>query len=508
MGKKKTLDQMTPQQWSTLAELSETAITNRFAAIAITLVDAIILVTYIAIMSMKLVSFGNGIITIILAILPVVLSWFCYMKDRESSLIRHIIGYGFGLLYTVILFSSTMDIVFMYVIPMLIVVTLYGDAGFTARVSIGVAVENLILMILMFARGQVTDPNQSSNLPMRVMLLGITAAFLIVLARYTSKFEDIRMSRLKLEQSHTKTLLDEVLTVSGRMMDTADSISGEMTFLKDSVEQTLVSMSEVNSGTAESADAVQNQLIKTEEIQNHIEQVEKAGLQIHHKVSDTQQAVQDGQNRIGQMGELTEQVDSAGKEVADALSTFRETTSRMNTITELINNVADQTSLLALNASIEAARAGEAGRGFAVVASEISNLAKQTTDATEDINKLIAEIASQLGNMSEDIEKLLASGEEESRCANETAESFIQIRDNVNSIISLSDSMDNSVRNLTAANEEIVQSIQTISAITEEVTAHASTTYSGSEQNQETVGRINEMVNALNNDAKELKSYI
>ena len=101
-----------------------------------------------------------------------------------------------------------------------------------------------------------------------------------------------------------------------------------------------------------------------------------------------------------------------------------------------------------------------------------------------------------------------ASGEEESRCANETAESFIQIRDNVNSIISLSDSMDNSVRNLTAANEEIVQSIQTISAITEEVTAHASTTYSGSEQNQETVGRINEMVNALNNDAKELKSYI
>ena len=113
-------------------------------------------------------------------------------------------------------------------------------------------------------------------------------------------------------------------------------------------------MTEVNSGTVDSSNAVQNQLYKTEEIQTHIGDVETS------------------------------------------LKSFHETTAQMNSITELINNVADQTSLLALNASIEAARAGTSGRGFAVVASEISNLAWQTSEAAKDINKLIGKVTTQL----------------------------------------------------------------------------------------------------------------
>ena len=316
------------------------------------------------------------------------------------------------------------------------------------------------------------------------------------------------MSRLKLEQNHVKGLLDQILVVSGRMTDTVGSISVKTSYLKDSVGQTLVSMNEVNSGSAESADAVQNQLIKTEEIQRHIEQVGQAGLQIQNEVDNTEKAVVEGQGHIDEMNRLTDDVDKAGKEVASALEGFRETTSQMNSITELINNVADQTSLLALNASIEAARAGDAGRGFAVVATEISNLAKQTTAATEDINKLIEDITSQLGSMTEDIEKLLKAGEEESRCAVDTSSSFAQIKRNVDNIIALSDSMDSSVRNLAGANEEIVNSIQTISAITEQVTAHASTTYANSEQDQSIVELINSLVGSLSDDAQELKTYI
>ena len=64
----------------------------------------------------------------------------------------------------------------------------------------------------------------------------------------------------------------------------------------------------------------------------------------------------------------------------------------MQSITQLINDVASQTSLLALNASIEAARAGEAGKGFAVVASEISNLAAKTKEATVNITAHSSEI--------------------------------------------------------------------------------------------------------------------
>lgn len=155
-------------------------------------------------------------------------------------------------------------------------------------------------------------------------------------------------------------------------------------------------MNEVNSGTVDSSNAVQNQLYKTEEIQTHIGDVENASRQISDNLFLTTKAIDEGQKHILQMSELTKQVDHAGNDVETSLKSFHETTAQMNSITELINNVADQTSLLALNASIEAARAGTSGRGFAVVASEISNLAWQTSEATKDINKLIGKVTTQL----------------------------------------------------------------------------------------------------------------
>lgn len=177
----------------------------------------------------------------------------------------------------------------------------------------------------------------------------------------------------------------------------------------------------------------------------------------------------------------------------------------MNSITDLINNVATQTSLLSLNASIEAARAGEAGRGFAVVASEISNLASQTTSATEDITSLIGNISDKLQIMIETIYNLLDSNKEQISTVEKTSESFTKITENITTIQSQSLNLVNIIDNLSVANKAIVNNIQTISAITEEVSAHANTTYTTSEQNQAIVNEMNTLITSLNNSTNELK---
>ena len=205
------------------------------------------------------------------------------------------------------------------------------------------------------------------------------------------------------------------------------------------------------------------------------------------------------------MTELTKEVDAEGKDVAGALEKFKKTADEMNSITVIITDVASQTRLLALNASIEAARAGEAGRGFAVVASEISNLAGQTTAATENINTLISDVVKQVEIMVITIERLLKTDDEESRCAADTAESFEKISGTVEIIKQHTADLDNLVGRLSKANEEIVNSIQTNSAVAEEVTAHATETYEVSRQNQEIVYNINNLVNSLNEDADKLK---
>ncbi len=507
VSSKTDVENMSEDELRALAGKSERTMANLFSTIALTGLSAFIILTYVIILTQGLIPVVVGVITLLLLIIPVVLCWVAYTKDKNSPLIKPFIATGFTIPYTFILFTSETDTVFLYIIPILVIIILFSDVKMSIIFSVGSAVENLIYMIYRFASGKISGPQEVTGLPMRTVLMFFVAATLIMVSIGTRKYEKIRASRLILEQGKIKHLLDEILNVSGRVTETVSGMVGEMDKLQGSVDQTLDNMNDVASGTGESADAVQNQLKKTEEIQRHITDVTEASKDITDYVGATASAVDEGQKHIQEMTALTGQIDQAGNDVADALKSFHATTSQMNTITDMINNVADQTALLSLNASIEAARAGTAGKGFAVVASEISALAGQTSEATNDINKLIGDVISQLGTMTTNIEYLLEKGNEESQCAAETSGSFDQISSSVDEIRSRAEQMNNAIRNLARANEEIVNSIQTISSITEEVTAHANTTYSISEQNRDIVTNINSMFNELNADADELVGY-
>lgn len=505
--KQKNLNELSDAELLKLSKLSEHQFANIYAMTGSIFLCSFIFLLYVYFLITGQVGTLLGSIILFLAALPPILCFILYRKNKEVQFIRDVIGIGVSFCYNVILFTSDVEMVFIMGIPALIIVTLFCEVWYISTVGIGFASVNLIYVIIRFARGTIED-GDAQQLIIRTVSICIIISFLIAITFANRKFQEIRSSRLILEQRKIQGLLDEILKASGKMTGTVENMAQEMMILKESVEQTITSMNEVSQGTAESADAVQNQMFKTEEIQNHIGDVERAADQINNNIQKTSYAVSEGQKHIGELDQLTVQVDNAGKDVAAALESFNQTASQMNSITELIGNVADQTSLLALNASIEAARAGEAGRGFAVVASEISNLAGQTTNATADINVLIEDLAAQSAIMVQTIQNLLSIGDQESRCAEMTAQSFKLITGCVESISNHSAEMIRTVSELASANSEIVSSIQTISAITQEVTAHASTTYSSSEDNNRIVGHINEMMKELSTDAAELKGYI
>lgn len=488
-----------------LASASEIALANKVACVTLTILVSVICAAYVIEVAKGNRGPAYVLITVVLAYLPIGLAWVLFHRDRDDTRVKHALVYGFLILYTFLIFTAQNDLVFTYVIPVLIVVTLYNDIQFTRIIGICAIAENIASVIVIAARGNLA-PQKIVTLEIQVLLLIITVGFFFAVSYTSTKFQQIRISRVNLEKGKVDHLLGQILNVSGHMSDNVESVTAQMNTLNDAVLQNMDAMSEVSTGTADAAQAIQNQLQKTEEIQNHIINVEKASSDISSDMQLTTEAIAEGQKLISGLRELASTSEMAGNDVASALNSLREYTDQMNSITELITSVASQTSLLALNASIEAARAGEAGKGFAVVATEISNLAGQTTSATENIVSLIGNISSQLQVMISTTNKLISSNQEQNSSAGKTVETFETISDRVTNINSRSQELNRIISDLSSANRTIVSNIQTISAITEEVSAHTNETYQSSERSKEIVQQVNSLVSSLNEDSQTLQA--
>ncbi len=488
-----------------LAAKSEKQQFNKVAIICQTILDSVIAAAYILEVVKGNRTLTYGLITVLLCYVPVIWAFLVYKKNPESpNALMRIVGGGFSILYTFVLFTANNDLVFTYVMPMLIILLVFNVKSFIYIIGAGAFLENVISVVINVTVHNRTAAEDIVTYEIQLFLVLLCVALFIAISHQLMLSGDIRSARLTLEKNKINDILDRVLEISKLMTENVEKVDEKMITLNASMDNTINSMSEVTTGTNESAEAIQNQLVKTEQIQDSIESVEKVVDSISEEVSRAVSAVEDGNKRVDNLTKLSNDADRAGEEASQALKAFTEYTNKMNSITELINNVASQTSLLALNASIEAARAGEAGRGFAVVASEISNLAGQTTGATADINDLIANITEQLEMVVNKIDILVETNIEQGKTAEKTANSFDEINSNISLIKEQTHQLNGVVSSLAGANKEIVDSIQTISAITEEVSAHSGETYSASEANQNILNEVGNLVEELKAEAGNL----
>lgn len=218
-------------------------------------------------------------------------------------------------------------------------------------------------------------------------------------------------------------------------------------------------------------------------------------------MQQTLQVLADGQRDVELLVNQVELSVTNGAEVAEKLQKLDSYVEEMHSIVKLISGIANQTSMLALNASIEAARAGEAGKGFAVVATQVTNMAGQTKEATVNITELIDNVAEAIEDVVTVIRQMLDGIQEEKQSTANTAESFKNIQSNTFEIKDSIENLGRNIEEMKVANQVIVDSIQTISAISEQVSAHANETSAIEEENAGIIQHIDARM-------KELMQYV
>ncbi len=177
------------------------------------------------------------------------------------------------------------------------------------------------------------------------------------------------------KQTAVRKLANDFESAVGEIIDTVSSASTELEASARTLTKT-AEMTEQLSATVASA---------SDEASANVQSVASATEQMTSTVSEIGRQVAESTTIAGQAVLQAEQTDAGISELSRAAE-------RIGDVLKLITSIAEQTNLLALNATIEAARAGEAGRGFAVVASEVKALAAQTAKATEEIGQQIAGI--------------------------------------------------------------------------------------------------------------------
>jgi methyl-accepting chemotaxis protein len=285
------------------------------------------------------------------------------------------------------------------------------------------------------------------------------------------------------DEAETKVRQDEIVAQQRKadMIKLADQFESAVGEIVDTVSSASTEL-EASAGTL-SATAERSQELTTmvasasEEASTNVQSVASATEELSSSVNEISRQVQESArmatDAVGQARATNERVSELTKAAA-----------RIGDVVELINTIAEQTNLLALNATIEAARAGEAGRGFAVVASEVKALAEQTSKATGEIGQQITGMQA---------------------ATQESVGAIKEISGTIERLSEISSTIAAAVEEQGAATQEISRNVQQAAHGTQQVSTNITDVQRGASETGSASAQVLSAAQSLSGDSNRLK---
>jgi len=277
-----------------------------------------------------------------------------------------------------------------------------------------------------------------------------------------------------------KVTADEIGTIADSYNATVANLRKIVLQVQEAASQVVqttssneVSVQALSAEALRQAEEIALALTKAQEMAQSVKLIAVNAEQAEAAVKESAQTVQEGDIAMNRTVDGILSIRETVAETAKKVKHLGESSQKISTVVNLISTFAAQTNLLALNASIEAARAGEEGRGFAVVADEVRTLARQSAEATSEIEKLVAGIQAETN----EVVTAMESGTEQvvmgTKLVDETRQSLNKITAASSKINQLVEAITQATVVQSEASESVTQSMTNVAQIANKTSKEA-----------------------------------
>lgn len=265
---------------------------------------------------------------------------------------------------------------------------------------------------------------------------------------------------------------------------------------------------EISEGMNKQAEHAQECVLKTSVLSDKIKDISQIVGAVEALVDQTEKMIEQGTRIVQVLSERAQETSNITARVGDSIATLKTESETINGFVQTISDISEQTNLLSLNASIEAARAGEAGRGFAVVAEEIRKLADDSSRAAGEISRNVQNISAQTATSvasAKEAEDMVAL---QTKAVSEVIQVFEDMSKQITGLFENLKEIANSTEAANKDRDDTLDAVENISAIIEETASGSALVREMANQLLNSVDKLSETANALDEDMQGLKTEI
>lgn len=489
-----------------MEEINVLKLTNKFVLLINSILSAFLVVGYTG-EYFKGQRTPQYIALFIAAVLiPLVWAILLYFRKKESGIVKYITLTGYLIVYTIAITTSTSQLAFVYIFPIIIMYLLYFNMKLTVYSYSYVFILNIAVIAYKILSGN-TDGKSTTDFTIQFAAITLFGISLIMATKLSNKFNYSKINNILKQQEKQEDILANILKAADLLDTNARELQNFMTTFNVSMNQVNGAVDEISRGAQNTSENMTNQSLYSEKISQLIINTSGLSKQMGELSKNSQEDVCKGLDIVNQLNEKAVKMNEQSSIAEQLMMELKEKTTEILGITSIISGISAQTNLLSLNASIEAARAGETGKGFAVVAGEIRQLADQSKQSSSKISIIINELNEMVNRCVEQIINTKNANEEQNEYIVNTKNVYDNISSNTNQLSTHIEEIDSKINTIVESNNHIKESINRIAAVSQQTAASSEEATAMANENIGSASELLRKINEILSTSQSMKKY-